>query len=192
MSPVKYQELHNYLTNSSYPPGISENQKRSLRKNAKRYKNFSDKPSIVIQDSQIVSVLKEIHDDCGHQCYRYTYNLARDRYFWPSMTKTIKEYVEKCDRCCRCEYKLKSPNEPLTPIQVVVEPWLKVGMDLCQPKFPSSGYKYILTVTDYFTKYIEVRALKCRLHRRLQTGYFPYITGKVLLLKLFQIMEGNL
>ena len=24
MSPVKYQELHNYLTNSSYPPGISE------------------------------------------------------------------------------------------------------------------------------------------------------------------------
>ena len=168
MSPVKYQELLNYLTNSSYPPGIAENQKRSLRKNAKRYKIFSDKlfyywnqidkPSTVIQDSQIASVLKEIHDDCGHQCHRYTYNLARDRYFWPSMTKTIKEYVEKCDRCCRCEYKLKSPNEPLTPIQVVAEPWLKVGMDLCQPKFPSSGYKYILTVTDYFTKYIEVRA----------------------------------
>ena len=57
-----------------------------------------DKPSIVIQDSQITSVLKEIHDDSGHQCYRYTYNLARDRYFWPNMTKTIKKYIEKCDR----------------------------------------------------------------------------------------------
>ena len=85
------------------------------------------------------------------------------------MTKTIKKYIEKCDRIVVfCEYKLKSPNEPLTPIQVVAEPWLKVGMDLCKPVFPSSGYKYILTVTDYFTKYIEARALK----RRLQKVYF--------------------
>ena len=69
------------------------------------------KPSIVIQESQVHSVLTEIHDDFGHQCYRYTYNLARDRYFWPGMTKTIKGYIEKCVRCFRCNYKLKSPNE---------------------------------------------------------------------------------
>ena len=88
------------------------------------------------------------------------------------MTKTIKEYVEKCDRCSSCDYKLKSPNEPLTPINVVAEPWFKVGMDLCQPKFPSSGYKYILTVTNYFTKYIEARPLKWKSAEETEKGLF--------------------
>ena len=102
MLPEKYKEIYNYLTSASNPDGMIENMKRSIRKNAKRYKlcsgklfyywNQIDKPSIVIQDSQVQSVLRETHDDCGHQCYRYTYNLARDRYFWPGMTKTIKEY----------------------------------------------------------------------------------------------------
>ena len=88
------------------------------------------------------------------------------------MTKTIKNYIEMCDRCCRCDYKLKSPNEPLTPITVVAEPWYKVGMDLCQPKFPSSGFKYILTVTDYFTKFIEARPLKYKSAEETAKGLF--------------------
>ena len=108
------------------------------------------------------------------------------------MTKTIKEYVEKCDRCSRCDYKLKSPNEPLTPINVVAEPWFKVGIDLCQPKFPSSGYKYILTVTNYFTKYIEARPLKWKSAEETEKGCSQYTTDRVLLSKFFQIMEENL
>ena len=109
MSPEKYNEISNYLTNASYPEGIVENMKRSIRKNAKRskicsgklfyYWNQVDKPSIVIQESQVQSVLKEIHDDSGHQCYRYVLtktvplqNLSGgtvfDKYPW-SMSKTV-------------------------------------------------------------------------------------------------------
>ena len=54
----------------------------------------------------------------------------------------------------------------------MAEPWFKVGMDLCQPKFPSSGYKYILTVTDYFTKHIEARPLKWKSAEDTAKGLF--------------------
>ena len=67
-----------------------------------------------------------------------------------------------CDRCSRCEYSHRSLRKPLTPIQVISEPWYKVGMDLSKPKFPSPGYQYILTVSDIFTKYIEARSMKSK------------------------------
>ena len=159
MNSEKYTELYNYLLNGSNPFGFSANQKRIVRKGSKHYKivpnklmyfyNLETKPTIVIQQSEVDDVLKEVHYNCGHQCYRYTYNLAHDRYFWPGMTSTIKQYINMCDRCSRCEYGHRTPSEPLTPIQVISEPWYKVGMDLCKPKFPSSEYQYFLTVTDF-------------------------------------------
>ena len=57
----------------------------------------------------------------------------------------------------------KAPNNaPLTPIDTsMLEPFQKVGMDILGP-LPEShdGFKYVLILQDYFTKWPEAIALK--------------------------------
>ena len=44
----------------------------------------------------------------------------------------------------------------LNPIQVKDDAWSQIGMDLVGP-LPETlkGYKYIMTITDYYTKWAE-------------------------------------
>ena len=67
--------------------------------------------------------------------------------------------ISKCDACQRHE-KLKTQAPQLHPIKVKC-PLYMVGMDLIGPlKETSSGNKYVLTMTDYFTNYVEFYPLK--------------------------------
>ena len=44
----------------------------------------------------------------------------------------------------------------LHPVTVKPQVWYLVGMDLIGPfNETSEGYKYIITMTDYFSKYVE-------------------------------------
>ena len=65
---------------------------------------------------------------------------------------------ESCDTCQR-QTKMKTMAPALKPIKVVA-PWHMVGMDLIGPnKTTSQGNKYILTITDYFTKFVDFHAI---------------------------------
>lgn len=65
---------------------------------------------------------------------------------------------ESCETCQR-QTRLKTMAPHLKPIKVV-GPWHMVGMDLIGPlKTTPQGNKYILTLTDYFTKFVDFYAL---------------------------------
>jgi hypothetical protein len=66
-----------------------------------------------------------------------------------------------CDRCQRNASQLTAAAVDLQPIKVQPEVWYLVGMDLIGPYNESfCGNKYVLTVTDYFSKYVEAIPLK--------------------------------
>ena len=44
-------------------------------------------------------VLESLHDHNGHQGIERTFNLVRQRCYWPKMYVDIKNYCKKCDRC---------------------------------------------------------------------------------------------
>lgn len=69
--------------------------------------------------------------------------------------------IKLCDRCQRNSSQLKSPVVELNPIPVKPQVWHMVGMDLIGP-FEGSveGHKYALTVTDYFSKFVEAVAIE--------------------------------
>ena len=68
--------------------------------------------------------------------------------------------VKSCDQCQRNNKKLKKPGGTLHPIPVESKIWHQVGMDLIGPLAESSqGNKYILTITDYFSKWAEATAV---------------------------------
>ena len=66
--------------------------------------------------------------------------------------------IKCCDKCQRTNAKLQKGHQPLHPVPVKDEAWCQVGIGPL-PETPR-GHKYIMTMTDYFTKWVEASPLK--------------------------------
>ncbi|XP_074300871.1 uncharacterized protein LOC141632205 [Silene latifolia] len=100
-------------------------------------------------------------DECGnHAGGRILSNKAlRQGYFWPRIRADSAEYARKCDACQCSAPMIHQPAEPLHPI---ISPWpfITWGMDIVGPLPKATGNKlWMLAMTDYFSKWIEVEAL---------------------------------
>ena len=64
--------------------------------------------------------------------------------------------IAVCDVCQRTGRKISTAAPELHPVPVV-SPWHHIGIDFIGPISPPSiqGSQYILTVSDYFTKFVE-------------------------------------
>eukprot|EP00253_Pinus_taeda_P011350 PITA_11350 len=73
----------------------------------------------------------------------------------------VKEFTTSCHKCQIFEGKRKLLPLPLKPVSVEI-PFQQWGLDFVGEIHPSSSgpHKWILTTTDYFTKWIE--AIPCR------------------------------
>ncbi len=80
--------------------------------------------------------------------------------FTPQCTTVLISQVGTSDKCQRNNKKLKKTAGSLHPIQVTSKLWCQVGMDLIGP-LPETlrGNKYIVTLTDYFSKWAEAAPL---------------------------------
>lgn len=68
--------------------------------------------------------------------------------------------IKCCDKCQRMQRLQKSATTELHPIRVEPEVWSLVGMDLVGPLTKTKrGNQYILTMTCYFSKWVEAVAL---------------------------------
>ena len=72
----------------------------------------------------------------------------------------INNKVESCDRCQRGNNKLKKAVGGLHPIPVTPKIFHQLGMDLIGPLPETAlGNRYIITLTDYFSKWAEAAPL---------------------------------
>ena len=83
----------------------------------------------------------------------------------PDITHDILEgacpQVESCDQCQRNNKKLQKASGVLHPVPVTSKIWHQVGMDLIDPLTETPrGNKYIITLTDYFSKWAEAAPLQ--------------------------------
>ena len=68
--------------------------------------------------------------------------------------------IRSCDVCQRVNRKMVTSKSELHPVPVKA-PWYHIGIDFIGPINPSSskGNRYILTISDYFSKFVEAVAL---------------------------------
>ncbi|GFY35748.1 retrovirus-related Pol polyprotein from transposon 412 [Trichonephila clavipes] len=119
--------------------------------------------------------MKEFHDLplAGHLGKRKTYLKLRDTCYFPFMRKYIFEYVSTCDRCQKFNYKNALPAGRLMPI-VSKYPNEIVTLDLVGP-YPASRperYKFILVITDHFTKWCELIPLHKASGQAIANAFF--------------------
>ena len=103
----------------------------------------------------------------GHSGRDITRQRVRERYYWPDWCADVDEFVRTCD-LCQSQKKnsgvvLKARVDYRSTSIPYGNPWSLVGIDLMGPLALSDGeYKYIMTVICYYTKYVELVALKSK------------------------------
>eukprot|EP00253_Pinus_taeda_P007374 PITA_07374 len=121
-------------------------------------------PQISETFMQSPCIMKEFHaGDCGgHLYWKSTADkILRAGYYWPSLFADVKKFAVSCHKCQIFEGKRKLLPLPLKLISTE-KPFQQWGLDFIGEIHPSSSgqHKWILTATDYFTKWIE--AIPCR------------------------------
>ncbi|XP_048628323.1 uncharacterized protein LOC125597842 [Brassica napus] len=78
-------------------------------------------------------------------------------FYWPTMNADCETYARKCDKCQRHAKTIHSPTEFLHTLTAPY-PFMRWGMDIIGPMPASRQKKFILVLTDYFTKWVEAEA----------------------------------
>ena len=118
---------------------------------------------LAVPKSLRTEILRMQHDEilAGHLGFNKTYERMRERYWWPNMWTEVKEYVLSCPECQQQKASRHKPYGLLAPITGVSRPFEKVACDVVGPLPRSnSGNRYLLTFTDYMTRWPEAFALE--------------------------------
>uniref|UniRef100_A0A3B3Q8H6 Gypsy retrotransposon integrase-like protein 1 n=1 Tax=Paramormyrops kingsleyae TaxID=1676925 RepID=A0A3B3Q8H6_9TELE len=102
-------------------------------------------------------VLRELHDNMGHQGLDRTMSLIGERFYWPQMHNDVNHYVTKS---CVCLKQKKPSKETRAPLQNIVttHPFELVSIDFLHLDECKGGYQYILIIVDHFTRFAQAYA----------------------------------
>lgn len=111
----------------------------------------------VVPRQQRQTILHQVHDapTSGHPGITKTYHKLRQTYFWPRMKADVVRYVNQCVTCTEHKVVQKGPPGLMGTRPRVFRPFQLISTDLIGPLPPSTrGYKYILVICDYFSKFV--------------------------------------
>lgn len=111
---------------------------------------------LVVPKDQRQDVLHECHDDptAGHLGIYKTYKRISCIYYWPKLRFDVAKYVNRCEICLQYKVEQQCPAGLMGKSKDVSQPWQLISTDIVGPLPRSShGYRYLLVVADWFTKY---------------------------------------
>eukprot|EP00731_Ephydatia_muelleri_P016252 Em0009g676a len=80
----------------------------------------------------------------------------KERFMWKGILSDVKSMIAACDICQKSSEKPLSSQPELHPVPIH-SPWYHMGIDFIGPITPasSSGNRFILTLSDYYTKWVD-------------------------------------
>ena len=111
----------------------------------------------IVPQSKRREVLKFSHDvqTSGHLGMKKTLNKVRQNYYWPGVSQDVKIYVSGCEICQKGKEPIPSKRAPMQVARSGY-PMERIAVDI-MGELPETerGNKYVLVVSDYFTKWTE-------------------------------------
>jgi Reverse transcriptase (RNA-dependent DNA polymerase)/RNase H-like domain found in reverse transcriptase/Integrase zinc binding domain/Integrase core domain len=96
----------------------------------------------------------------GHDGTFKTKERLLESYYWPAMDKEILEFIKSCHKCQTTKKYHPLGKQPIQPLPQCSQLNQRIHADLFGPlKTSEKGKKYILCITDAFTKYVELVAI---------------------------------
>jgi len=127
-----------------------------------RLDNMPPRTVLVLPHVLADALIHQTHDSlfAGHEGIAKTKNRLLQSYFWPAMDKEIGLHIASCRRCQARRTDHPPPRHILTPMPQCTAMNQRVCFDLMGPlRTSSSGKKFVLCITDAFTKYAEMVAV---------------------------------
>ena len=168
--------LKDFLMTGVCDPNLNEKQKNSLRAAGNEFiigdnelvyhirrcsEADSERPlqyRVFVPEPLRLKIMRACHDALFggvHGGFRKTFDKVSSRFYWLTMRKDTKDYVESCQTCARFNRGPILRRLPLKPMQPG-DPWMVVGIDLLGfGKMSRNGNNYVLTVIDYLTRWAE-------------------------------------
>ena len=112
---------------------------------------------LLLPNQWIPEVLTALHDSpgAGHLGVAKTLARAQSRFYWPGQRRDVEDWCRSCTKCA----SRKSPTHPnhaLLQTELTGTPLQRVAMDILGPLPETERHnKYILVISDYFTKWAE-------------------------------------
>jgi hypothetical protein len=106
----------------------------------------------------IKTIFQEAHGHllAGHFGISKTKERLLQSYYWPNMERNISEHLQHCDKC-QVTKRGKMLLELLLPLPQCTVPNQRVHTDFFAPLKTADGdKKFMLCITDAFTKYVEL------------------------------------
>ena len=115
------------------------------------------------------------HKTAAHMGINRTLSRIQTKYFWPRMKESVTEFIKKCLICAKRKAH-KRNIAPLQPIPAATFAWQRVAMDIVGPLEESyAGNRYILTMTEFTSRYVEVAPLKNQSAECVATAFIESI-----------------
>ncbi|GKV15219.1 hypothetical protein SLEP1_g26021 [Rubroshorea leprosula] len=174
-----------FLRDGTVPADKQEEMR--LRKKASRYTLLNDvlyKRSFSLPLLRCLTpyeaeyALREVHEGvCGSHVGARTlaHKVLRQGYYWPNMYKDAIQFVQRCQKCQFFAHLIHQPVEELTTL-VAPWPFAQWGLDLLGPFMKGvGGVTHLIVGVDYFTKWVEARALSSLTSKKVEDFVFSSI-----------------
>ena len=168
-----YNDLKYYLTHGSSLNHLDAQKKWALRLKYFQYqlidgvlfrKNYDKVLLRCLENNYAKHILTELHDGLADNHFsRETtaHKVLREGYYWPTLFEDAHAHARKCQICQVNAWRERRPTFPLQPV-TIENPFEQWGLDVVGEINPNSSklHKYILTATNYFSKWTESIPLK--------------------------------
>ena len=84
---------------------------------------------------------------------------AEDLFYWPNLRVDMRKFVKECVRCQQTKYApgLQTQWQELPPCHHPLE---RVSIDITELSQSNSGYRYVLTIMDHYSRYKKILKVK--------------------------------
>ncbi|KAK3104661.1 hypothetical protein FSP39_007335 [Pinctada imbricata] len=126
----------------------------------RKWDNFESNESVyqaLVPLSERRTILQYCHDErtAGHLGIKKTLDKIRKGYYWPKLQADVRQYVTGCEFCTKRKGKNKTKRAPMKLVQTGY-PMERLALDILgELPVTDAGNKYVLVISDYFTKWTE-------------------------------------
>ena len=114
---------------------------------------------LCLTENEVEEIMAEFHEGIcgGHYSWRATaHKILKFGFFWPKLFGDVFAQIRAYKKCQKFVDRQKFAPFPMIPVHID-EPFQQWGIDFIGEIHPASSgqHKWILTTTDYFTKWVE-------------------------------------